>query len=329
MQDMRVIVTGGAGFIGSELTRQLARAGAKVTVLDSFVSGKRQYVKDLAARIVRADICDRAKVTRCMKDQEIVYHLAALPFIPDSYVNPKQFFKVNVEGSINIMWEAIQSKSAERLVYISSSEIYGTAQTTPMNEDHPTQPHSTYAVSKLAADRTVFTLHKEHGFPAVILRPFNAYGPNITQPYIVPEIVAQLLKGGDHLTLGNVESSRDFTYVEDTARAIILASLRREAIGQVINIGSGHDTKIIDLANHIAEILGTKFRLETDRSRLRPYDVDRLVCDNSKANRLLGWEPEIRLEDGLRRTVDWIKQHPIAFKSPFRGCPAWYRRQAP
>jgi len=321
------LVTGGAGFIGSELTRQLVQSGANVTVLDNLASGKREYLAGLPVRLLMGDICDTERIAECIKDQQIVYHLAALPFIPDSYVNPQEFFRVNVEGSIGIMWQAIQSSSVERFMYISSSEVYGTAQRIPMGENHPTQPHSTYAVSKLAADRAVFTLHKEHGFPAVILRLFNTYGPNITQPYIIPEIAIQLLDGNDRLRLGNVESSRDFAFVEDAATAIVLASLKDEAIGEVINVGSGKDVKIIDLANLIAQIVGRKFLLEKDSSRLRPYDVDRLVCDNSKAKRLLGWEPKVTLEAGLKKTVDWIKQHPISFKSPFKGCPAWYRRQ--
>lgn len=327
IRGMHALVSGGAGFIGSELTKQLVRNGADVTVLDNFTSGKEEYVQGLPARIVKGDICDRKKVAGCVKDQEIIYHLAALPFIPDCYVNPEEFFKINVEGSINLMWQAIQSKSVERFIYISSSEVYGTAQGILMNEDHPTLPQSTYAASKLAADRAVFTLHKEHNFPAVILRPFNTYGPNITQPYIIPEIAIQLLSDNDRLRLGNVDSSRDFTFVEDLARAIVLSSLRDEAIGEVINVGSGNDIKIKDLAVLLAEIVGRQLSIEIDSSRFRPYDVTRLRCDNSKARKILGWKPEVELEVGLRRTVDWMRQHSITFKSPFKGCPAWYRRQ--
>lgn len=325
MSERRVVVTGGAGFIGSELTRQLVARGARVTVLDSFASGKHEYIKELRVQIKTGDICDKKAVEDSLKDQEIVYHLAALPFIPDSYVNPEQFFRVNVEGSINLMTQAIQSKTVERFVYLSSSEVYGTAQVTPMNEDHPTKPQSTYAVSKLAADRAVFTLHKEQGFPAVIIRLFNTYGPNITQPYIIPEIALQLLQGNGTISLGNVDSARDFTHVEDSARAIILASLAHDTIGEVINVGSGKDIKIIHLAGLIARILGKRFALARDMTRFRPYDVERLVCDNSKAKRVLNWEPKIGIEEGLSRTVDWIKRHPLQFKAPFKGPTSWYR----
>jgi len=325
MKDRRAMVTGGAGFIGSELTKQLVQSGAAVTVLDNFASGKKEYLTGLQVRIVNGDICDKGKVAECLKDQEIVYHVAALPFIPDSYANPEEFFRVNVEGTITLMRQAIASESVERFVYLSSSEVYGSAQTVPMTEDHPTLPRSTYAVSKLAADRSVFTLYKEHGLPSVIVRLFNSYGPNITQPYIVPEIVLQLLEGRSPLRLGNVDSSRDFTFVEDSARAIILSSLSKDAIGEVVNVGSGEDVKIIRLAKLIANVVGSEFSIETDPSRFRPYDVDRLICDNSKAKRVLGWEPRVELQEGLRRTIDWIRKHPITFKAPFRGDAAWYR----
>jgi len=325
LKETKVLVTGGAGFIGSEVTRQLVRTGARVTVLDNMTSGKKHYLAGLPVRVVRADICDKRTISRCLSDQEIIYHLAALPFIPDSYLNPQEFFRVNVEGTLNLLWKAIHSESVKRFVYISSSEVYGTAQRIPMDEDHPTQPHSTYAVSKLAADRAVFTLHKEQDFPVVIVRPFNSYGPRITQPYIIPEIAIQLLEGRDHLKLGNVESSRDFTFVGDTARAIILASVSDRAVGEVINIGSGTETKIRDLATFIAKIIKIKFVLDRDESRIRPYDVDRLLCDNSKAQDLLGWRPEVQLQDGLTQAVDWIRENKVRFKAPFKGAVSWYR----
>ena len=325
LKGARVLVTGGAGFIGSEVTTQLVHHAARVTVLDNLTSGKKQYLEGLPVHVVRADICDKRTISRCLKDQEIVFHLAALPFIPDSYLNPQEFFRVNVEGTLNLLWKAIHSESVERFIYISSSKVYGTAQRIPMDEDHPTQPHSTYAVSKLAADRAVFTLHKEQDFPVVILRPFNSYGPRITQPYIIPEIAIQLLEGRGHLKLGNVESSRDFTFVEDTAKAIILASIANRAVGEVINIGSGTETKIQDLAALIAKIIKTKFVLDRDNSRIRPYDVDRLICNNSKAQNLLEWKPKVQLEDGLIQAVNWIRKNKVKFKAPFKGAVSWYR----
>ena len=293
---VRVLVTGGAGFIGSEVVRQLCNDGAHVTVLDNFTSGRIQYLQGLRATVVKGDVCEKESLSDALRDQEIVFHLAALPFIPDCYVNPNEFFKVNAVGTVNVMWEAIQSESVEKFVHVSSSEVYGTARYLPMDESHPTLPHSTYAASKLAADRAVFTLHKEHGFPAVIIRPFNSYGPRVTQPYIVPEVILQLLQG-DQVYLGNADSSRDFTYVSDTTQGIIAASVVKEAVGETINLGSGKDVKIRDLVKLTAKLLGKddNVRICCDESRLRPYDVDRLICDYSKANKILGWQPSLSL----------------------------------
>lgn len=318
--EVKVLVTGGAGFIGSEVTRQLCELGAKITVFDNFASGKAEYLDGLGVKIIRGDVCDKVSVSGALTDQEMVLHLAALPFIPDCYVNPSAFFEVNAIGTVNMMWGAIKSDSVKKFVHVSSSEVYGSAKYGPMDEDHPTLPHSTYAASKLAADRAVSTLHKEHSFPAVIIRPFNSYGPCITQPYIVPEIVTQLLNG-DWLRLGNIGASRDFTYVSDTARGIILALTEQKAVGETINIGSGRDVKIGDLASLIAGLMGKKAKIVQDESRFRPYDVERLLCDNRKARELLGWEPKVSLEDGLKKTIEWIRANLIKFKEPFKGWP--------
>ena len=323
----RILVTGGAGFIGSEVAAQLCRRRSKVTVFDDFSSGKIEYVSSLDdITVVRGDVCDREEVASSVKDQEIVIHLAALPFIPDSYYYPEDFFRVNTMGSVNIVWQSIQSESVERLVHVSSSEVYGTALYTPMDEKHPTLPHSTYAVSKLAADRAVFAMHKEHGYPVVIVRPFNSYGPKVTQPYIVPEIASQLLNGRNPLELGNVNAIRDFTYVEDTARAIILASIETRAVGETINIGSGRGASISDLAMLMAKILGREVTIHIDENRVRPYDVEKLICDFGKAQRILNWSPTISLDEGLRMTLDWLRSHPARYETPFAGWPRVYRR---
>lgn len=317
---VRALVTGGAGFIGSEVVRQLCNLGAKVMVFDNLSSGKIEYLSGLDVDIIRGDVSDGESVNAALKDQELIFHLAALPFIPDCYEYPVDFFKVNTIGTLNIMWGAIRSSSVQKVVHISSSEVYGTAKYVPMDESHPMLPHSTYAVSKLAAERAVFSLHKEHNFPVVIIRPFNSFGPRVTEPYIIPEIIIQLLHG-DIVKLGNVDSSRDFTFVSDTVRGMIVASIEGKAVGETINLGSGEDIKIKDLVYSIAELMGKgdKVKINHDRSRLRPYDVDRLVCDRTKAKKLLGWEPQVSLREGLKMTIDWIKNNPVEFKEPFTG----------
>ena len=323
LDEKKVLVTGGAGFIGSEVVRQFYEQNADVTVLDNFASGKMEYIKGLeGVKVVKGDICDSELVSEALKDQELVVHLAALPFIPDSYYHPQEFFKVNTVGSINMTWGSIKCETVEKFVHISSSEVYGTAKYVPMDEEHPTLPHSTYAASKLAADRAVFTMHKEHDFPTVIIRPFNSYGPNITQPYIIPEIVLQLLSPNDSVQLGNVESSRDFTYVTDTARGIVMALTNKNAVGETINLGSGREIKILDLVFLMAKLLGKRVKVEKDPTRFRPYDVERLSCDYAKAKKILGWEPKVSLEEGLKRAIEWIANNPIKFKGPFKG---WYQ----
>lgn len=328
LADKRVLITGGAGFLGSEVVKQMTFNGAKVTVIDNFSSGKRQYITGLdKVNIVEDDIRDEEVVREIIKDKELVVHAAALPFIPDSYYHPKEFFQVNLIGTLNIMLASMGSETVERFVHISSSEVYGTAKYAPMDEKHPTQPHSTYAASKLAGETSVFTLSKEHEFPVVIIRPFNCYGPNITQPYIIPEIATQLMKRNSVVTLGNIHSRRDLTFVEDTAKGIVLCSILDDALDEVINLGSGVDISMKELAELMASIWKMDIKIEIDESRFRPYDVNRLLCDNSKARRILKWQPQVSLRDGLEKTMRWIANNEVQFKSPFKGWPTYYRKR--
>jgi len=317
--EKRILVTGGAGFIGSEVVSQLIKKNAMVSVLDNFSSGKKQYLpKKKNLKIIKGDITDEKVVSRAVKDQEFVIHLAALPFIPDSFHYPANFFNVNANGSVNLLWKSIQSKTVTRFIHISTSEVYGTAQHTPMDENHPTVPHSTYAVSKLAGDRVAFTLHKENGFPVVIIRPFNSYGPQYTQPYIIPEIMNQLLIGNKELMLGNIDATRDFTYVSDTANAIIRSLDSKKAVGEIINVGSGNEISIRDLAFKISKVAKKKIKIRHDESRERPYDVNRLICNNKKASKLLGWKPKINMDQGLKKLFQWAINNPTTFQTPFK-----------
>ena len=317
LKEKRYLITGGAGFIGNEVVRQLLDKGASVTIFDNFSSGKKTNLpKNKKLKIIRGDITKESDVKKATLNQEFVINLAALPFIPDSYDHPGDFFHVNTIGSVNMILQSIKSKTVKNFVQISTSEVYGSAQKIPMDENHPTFPHSTYAVSKLAADRAAFTLHKEHNFPIVIIRPFTSSGPRFTQPYIIPEIIKQLEKH-DHLKLGNVKATRDFTYVSDTAGAIINASIEKKAVGEVINVGTGVDVSVLKIAKTILKLLNKKSKISYDKKRIRPFDVNKLVCDNSKARKILKWKPKISFEEGLKLTLEWSKHSNLTLNNAF------------
>ena len=317
LKNKEILVTGGCGFIGSEIVKQLSLLGANVTIIDNLSSGKEKYIRGFSnVKLITADLLDDHAIKSVVKDKEYVINNAALPFIPDSYYMPKKFFDVNVNATISLALAVIKEKKAKRFVHISSSEIYGTARYTPMDENHQTTPQSTYAVSKLAGERVVFTMHKEHNLPAVIIRPFNSFGPNITQPYIIPEIIRQMEKN-DVIKLGNLNAKRDLTYVTDTARGIILSLVKEGVIGEVINIGSQRSFSIRELVSLISEIMDKKVSIEIDPSRFRPYDVDTLICNYERATKLLGWKPEIAVKEGLEKTVEWAKKEKFDIGTPF------------
>ena len=317
LKNKEVLVTGGCGFIGSEIVKQLSMIGANVTIIDNLSSGKEKYVEGLSnVKLITGDLLDDHTIESVVKDKEYVINNAALPFIPDSYYIPKKFFDVNVNATISMALSAIKEKKVKRFVHISSSEIYGTARYTPMDENHQTTPQSTYAVSKLAGERVVFTMYKEHNLPAVIIRPFNSFGPNITQPYIIPEIIRQMEKN-DVIKLGNLNAKRDLTYVTDTARGIILSLVKEGIVGEVINIGSQRSYSIKELVSLISEIMRKEVTLEVDPLRFRPYDVDTLICDYERATKLLGWKPEITIREGLEKTIEWTKKEDIDIGLPY------------
>ena len=319
-KDKKILVTGGAGFIGSEIVRQITNSGGKIIVYDNFSSGKRKYLKNIPnIKIIKGDIKNKSLLEKSMKKCEYVINLAALPFIPDSYNFPQQFFDVNTNGTLNVIIAAMKNPKIKNFVHISTSEVYGTAKKIPMNEDHPTLPHSTYAVSKLAADRAVFTIHKEHDFPAVIIRPFNSFGPRITQPYIIPEIISQFKNDNKEINLGNVDSARDFTFVTDTANGIIKALFSEKAIGETINLGSGRSYKIKEIVKIIGSIMNKKYKIKSDKERIRPFDVDRLECDNRKAKKLLNWKISTSFKEGLEETIKWMDNNEIRFTTSFKG----------
>jgi len=301
----RILVTGGAGFIGSTLVHRLLRMSYHVTVLDDLSTGLSENLpKSDKLKLVEGDVRNFSLVSRVVRSHRYVVHLAAQAFIPFSYQMPLQVAEVNAMGSINML-KACRDSKVKRLVHISSSEVYGPAQHVPMNEKHPLQPYSTYSVAKVAADLWAQTFFWEHRLPVVILRPFNAFGPRESLPYFVPEMIRQCLKE-PRIHVGNLETSRDFTYIEDTTEAIVSA-LETEGIeGEIINIGTEKTHKMKEILALIRKETGAeKKQTIIDKNRLRPRDVEILVADNSKAKEILGWKPKFTFENGIRKTIKW------------------------
>ena len=322
-----IFVTGGAGFVGSEIVRQISASGGTAIVYDNLSSGKKKFIQNYPrVKIIKGDVKNRLTIHKAIQKSQYIINLAALPFIPDSFHYPQEFFEVNTNGTLNLILESINHKKIKNFVHISTSEVYGSAKKSPMDEDHPILPQSTYAVSKLAGEKAVFTMHKEHDFPAVMIRPFNTYGPNITQPYIIPEIIMQVLGKNSEIKLGNINAERDFTFVSDTANGIIRALFLKKAIGETINLGSGRSHKIKDIVKSVSSILEKKVTISTNKDRLRPFDVNKLVCDNRKAKKMLDWEPKITFDEGLKNTINWIKENSVELRTPFRGWPKQYRK---
>jgi NAD dependent epimerase/dehydratase len=310
----RVLITGAGGFIGSHLTEELVRAGATTRALVHYNSlGSRGWLdeSDLSSDIefVAGNIEDASLVRTVVSDIDVVFHLAALIGIPYSYVAPASYLKTNAEGTLNVL-QAAREFEVERVVQTSTSETYGTAAYVPIDETHPAQPQSPYAASKVAADALTMSFHAAFQVPAVIVRPFNTFGPRQSARAVIPTIISQFTAGRS-AHLGNLLPTRDFTYVSDTVCGFLKAAKGTSALGEAINLGTGNEISIGDLVDEIGSIMGVPSRVEIEDARLRPAgsEVDRLLSSNDKAGKLIGWAPKVSLKDGLSRTIDWIKDN--------------------
>ncbi len=315
----RVLVTGAGGFIGSHLTEHLVRAGAEVRAMVRYTGrGDLGMLTELDADalagvdIVRSDVTDPHAVRRAVAGCDAVFHLAALIAIPHSYAAPAAYVATNVTGTLNVL-EAARDLDVARLVHTSTSETYGTARYTPMDEQHPLQTQSPYAASKAAADHLAMAYHRSFGLPVATVRPFNTYGPRQSTRAVVPAIAAQLLSGSDTIALGDTRPVRDLTYVEDTARGFLAAADTPACVGKVTNLGTGHGVSIGDLAQLLADLAGRPgVRIIADPQRLRPpaSEVERLVADATAAHDRCGWRPAVELRDGLARTLAYVRANP-------------------
>ncbi len=317
----RVLVTGAGGFIGSHLVARLVELGAQVRAVVRYNSrGDWGLLEDLPAAVksaieVRAgDIVDPFWTLSTVAGSEVIFHLAALIAIPYSYIAPQQFVAVNCTGTLNLL-EAARSHGVERFVHTSTSETYGTAQYTPMDEKHPLRGQSPYAASKIAADKLVESYHLSFGIPAAIIRPFNTFGPGQSARAVIPTIISQGLDG-EAIRLGLLTPRRDLTYVQDTVTGFIRIAEEPATIGEVINIGSGVSVSIGEVADRVMGLMGGSHRLIHDEARVRPpaSEVMELLCDNRKAQTLLGWQPGVSLEAGLEATIKFIRDHRARYK---------------
>ena len=312
----KVVVTGGAGFIGSELVRQLAVRGERVVIIDNLVNGKRENVADVLSRDVTlqaTDVRDIDAVTPHLREARAVYHLACLG-VRHSVHSPHENHDVNATATLRLLAAARQA-DVPRFVYVSSSEIYGGVQSTPIlgdaiSEDHPAFPCTVYGGSKLAGESYARAYFRTYGYPTVVVRPFNTYGPRSHHEgdsgEVIPKFLLRCLAGRPMIVFGDGSQSRDFTFVSDTAAGILLAGEHPSAVGETINIGTGTDVTIADLAKQVASVTGRP-DAEIVHDEPRPGDVYRLIADVSRARALLGFAPRVSMPDGLQRLLQWYR----------------------
>jgi len=315
----RVFVTGADGFIGSHLVEHLVAAGCRVRALalyNAFDSrGWLDHVDPAVlheTEIVSGDVRDAGAMRRALRDCDAVMHLAALIGIPYSYHAPESYVETNVRGTLNVL-EAARDAGA-RVIQTSTSEVYGTARCVPITEEHPLQAQSPYAATKIAADQLALSYHAAFGLPVTIVRPFNTYGPRQSTRAVIPTIVTQIAAGARSLRLGALHPTRDLNFVGDTVRAFAAALHCDAAIGQAVNVGSGFEISIGDLAALIAQEMDVEIEVASDSARLRPAasEVERLLASNERARALLGWTPRVGglagLRDGLAQTIAWFRE---------------------
>lgn len=310
----RALVTGADGFIGSHLTELLVREGYRVRALSLYNSfNSYGWLDDIDClehvEVVSGDVRDPHHCERIVTGMDVVFHLAALIAIPYSFQAPDSYVETNVKGTLNICQAALQH-AVQRVVHMSSSEVYGTARYVPIDEKHPLQPQSPYSASKIGADALASSFHHAFGLPLIIARPFNTYGPRQSARAVIPTIITQIASGKSQIKLGDVSPTRDFSFVTDTCRGLIALARCDAAVGETVNLGSNFEISIGATFERIRDLMNSSATCMSEGQRLRPErsEVFRLWCDETRMRQLTGHTHAVSLDEGLSRTIDWFSQ---------------------
>jgi NAD dependent epimerase/dehydratase len=320
-KEKSVLVTGAGGFIGGHLTEHLVELGANVRSVVRYNSRNDWGLLELLPKdkldqmeIIMGDLKDADAVRHAAKDVDIIFHLGSLIAIPYSYIHPRETIETNILGALNVL-TAAKENNIEKIIHTSTSEVYGTARYVPIDEEHPLQGQSPYSASKIGADKIAESFYKSFDVPVAIIRPFNTYGPRQSARAVIPTIIMQALTK-EKMFLGSLHPTRDYTYVGDVVEGFVKVAESPKSVGAVINIGSNFEISIGDIAKRIIPMIGKNAEIITDPARVRPQDseVERLWCDNTKAKRLLGWVPTTSLDEGLKKTIEWISDNIHLYK---------------
>ncbi len=315
-QGKQVLVTGAGGFIGSHLVERLVAEGASVRAFVRYNSRGDSGLLRLSPKeviqkvqIVAGDIRDTDAIHKAVEGCQVIFHLGALISIPYSYLHPLEVAEANMMGTLNVLM-ACNKLKVDRLIHTSTSEVYGTALRVPIDENHPLQGQSPYSASKIGADKLAESFYCAYSLPVVTVRPFNTFGPRQSARAVIPTIITQAL-AKSVIRLGNLETTRDFTYVDDTVDGFIKAAEMPGVEGKTMNLGTGSEIKIGTLVEKIIHLTGSSAQIEVDSYRLRPADseVQRLLSNNALAYATIGWSPRSSLDEGLKQTIEWIKDH--------------------
>ena len=316
LKNRRVLVTGADGFIGSHLVEALLNEGAEVTAFVYYNSFGNwgwidSFPEDLKNRITifQGDIRDPNGVKSAVKDQEVIFHLAALIGIPYSYHSPDSYVDTNIKGTLNIL-QSSKYYGVKRVLVTSTSEVYGTAQYVPIDEKHPKQGQSPYSATKIGADYLAESFFRSFNLPITLVRPFNTYGPRQSARAVIPTIISQLISGVEEINLGSLSPTRDFVFVTDTAQGFVEIAKSEQTIGEEVNIATQSEITVGDLAQKIIDQINPNARIFSDNQRIRPKksEVERLYGSNKKIKKLTAWSPKVNLDQGISTTIDWFKE---------------------